>query len=87
MGLPVTKLFCVSTAVRTVATSRPPIVTGANSCQAKPFSTLPALPDRKKCQLRPHFNPVTAATFITSVGQVMKAHVKGKLLIITRDIA
>lgn len=75
MGLPVTKLFCVSTAVRTVSTPRSSVVTrGANSCQAKPFSSLPTLQNPQRCQVKP---PVAAA-FITTVGQVMSLHVKAR---------
>ena len=70
MGLPVTKLFCVSTAVRTVSVSSPTIITGAKSCQAKSFSSLPSLSGRKMSEINPQLKQMS--TF--------KGHVKGNVL-------
>lgn len=74
MGLPVTKLFCVSTAVRSVATPRSSITRGAKSCQAVPFSSLPTLRGQRKCQLKPS----TVAALYTTAGYIMNIHVKGE---------
>lgn len=81
MGLPVTKLFCVSTAVRSVATPRSSITRGAKSCQAVPFSSLPTLRGQRKCQLKPS----TVAALYTTAGYIMNIHVKARCEIYPRS--
>lgn len=82
MGLPVTKLFCVSTAVRTVSTPRSAIVRGTNSCQAKPFSSLPTLRDTQRCPVK----QPTPIALITTVGHIMmNIHVKARCKIYPRS--
>lgn len=73
MGLPVTKLFCVSTAVRSVASPRSPIIGGAKSCQADPFTSLPSLSSARKCQLQ---QSSTAALY--TLGHIMSVHQKAR---------
>ena len=74
MGLPITKLFCVSTAVRKVASPRSPVIGGAKSCQAGPFTSLPSLSSSRKCQLQ---QTPTAALY--TLGHIMSVHQKGKI--------